>query len=258
MNINKLIKKFFPDGWFHYQNLNDLPDGSTGLPTEGRCWLNFDLDNFLSFSWFVKSNFCHLGLSFGDYDEKIIFKIALPPIALWFVANIKKLNDVIDKYILKENDWYGKSLEVSAHDGAIWWKVFSPNGYWNRSIPKWKNGSFNVIDFILGENKYTNKVIEEKKIDVPMPEGKYPATIKMEMATWKRPRWFAKRLKRANIEMERAIPFPGKGENSWDCGDDACYGMTTPARNMAEAIGKMVEHVLHNRLRRGGPYEWRK
>jgi hypothetical protein len=255
MEINRIIKKFFPNGWFHYQNLNDFPDGSLGPPIEGRCWLNFDLENSLYFSWFVKSNFCHLGLSLGDYDEKIVFKVAFPPIALWFGANIEKLSKLIDKHISK-GDWYAKNTEISIHDGSIWWRLFVRSGYWNKNIPRWRHGNFNVIDFILGENKYTNRVLKEEKIDIPMPEGNYPATIKMEMATWKRPRWFAKRLKRADIEMEKPIPFPGKGENSWDCGDDACYGMTTPARSIGEAIGKMVEHVLDNRLKRGGPYKW--
>ena len=252
------MKKVFEKGWFHYQNLNDRPDGTTGPPTEGRCWLNFNLDESLYFSWCLGRDFCHAGFELGGYEEDVLFKIAFPPVALWFGISNKKLGKLLQDRLSKGEMSNTKNVEISVHDNSIWWEIFTETNYWSNKIPKWKSGNFNIMDFIFGKQEYTNKVIEEKKLDIPMPEGSYPATVKLEVATWDRPRWFAKRVKRVSIDMEKPIPFPGKGENSWDCGDDARHGMTAPAKNMADGIGKMVSSVLNNRLRRGGPYKWEK
>jgi hypothetical protein len=52
--------------------------------------------------------------------------------------------------------------------------------------------------------------------------------------------------------MITPIPHPGKGENSYDCEDDATYSLTTEARNEAEAIGAMVATVMRSRQKYGG------
>jgi hypothetical protein len=46
---------------------------------------------------------------------------------------------------------------------------------------------------------------------------------------WTFPRWFvAKQSDSITISIEgKGIPIPGKGENSWDCGDDAIRGVTS-------------------------------
>lgn len=90
-----------------------------------------------------------------------------------------------------------------------------------------------------------------------MPEHPYPATVRLFESTWKRPRWpFARRMVRAEIEVEGGIPHPGKGENSWDCDDDATYSLTCQARTAEDAVAKLVGSVLRDRRNYGGR-SWR-
>ena len=86
-----------------------------------------------------------------------------------------------------------------------------------------------------------------------MPEGAYKATVEMFWGIWKRPRWVAKKILRANVEIPSGIPKNGKGENSWDCGEDATFGITMPAKNVENAIGKTVESCLRDRKKYGTP-----
>jgi hypothetical protein len=68
-----------------------------------------------------------------------------------------------------------------------------------------------------------------------MPEGKYPAHVKRERRTWKRPRWFTPLVREYwDVDVESGIRVPGKGENSWDCDDDAIFASSFSV-NKAEA-----------------------
>ncbi len=152
-----------------------------------------------------------------------------------------------------------RSVGWSIHDGTAWISLWENDNGWCITDPKWWKFHFSVnpID-LLGRKKYTSEVIEEQTVDVPMPEGTYPAKVQICADKWERPRWrgwpFSETILRAHVDMIKPIPFPGKGENSWDCGDDALHGSCGPARNVEEAIGDMVATVLRNRLRYGGSH----
>ena len=88
---------------------------------------------------------------------------------------------------------------------------------------------------------------------IPMPEGIYHGTAKIELATWKRPLWFAKTQISTSIDCPKGIPFAGKGENSWDCGDDGLFGWGAEGDVVEHAIAHGVEIVLTNRRRYGMP-----
>jgi hypothetical protein len=57
----------------------------------------------------------------------------------------------------------------------------------------------------------------------------------------------------SNPEGRTGLPVPGKGENSYDCDEDAVFGGSIPARNADEACGRIVGSVMHDRARRAGP-----
>ena len=54
------------------------------------------------------------------------------------------------------------------------------------------------------------------------------------------------------MRSEQGLPIPGKGENSWDCGDDAYYSIGTPAATAMEAVEYAADRVLETRRRYGG------
>ena len=93
------------------------------------------------------------------------------------------------------------------------------------------------------------------------PEGTYQAHAVLEELVWSRPRWFKERMTRVDFEIPNGIPHAGKGENSWDCGDDATFGMSTgECKSIPEGIGKLVGSCLQTRIRYGGwgDYEWKR
>lgn len=48
------------------------------------------------------------------------------------------------------------------------------------------------------------------------------------------------------------VPFPGKGENSWDCGEDAIMGAGADEPTPEAAVASVVKSALRNRRRYGG------
>ena len=82
-----------------------------------------------------------------------------------------------------------------------------------------------------------------------MPEGKYPAHVKRERRTWKRPRWFTPLVRGYwDVDVESGIPVPGKGENSWDCDDDAIFASSFSV-NKAETAYMAGKCVAMDALR---------
>lgn len=112
--------------------------------------------------------------------------------------------------------------------------------------------------WIMGRRRYSREVLET---DIPVmvdvgqwDEDRYIGLARRERIEWRQR--FGRRWTRTDyiIEMTQGIPIPGKGENSWDCDDDAIYGFG--AADLDGAIAHIVEQVRKERLRLGG-HEWR-
>ena len=102
-------------------------------------------------------------------------------------------------------------------------------------------------DRLLGRLDCTTTKGEREPVVVPMPEGNYPGWITREVRIWKRKRWPFSEKRRVDfsIDMDVAIPVPGKGENFWDCEDDAIYG--TGGRTVHDAVANMTRDALRQR-----------
>lgn len=113
--------------------------------------------------------------------------------------------------------------------------------------------------FLLGRSEYSKRHIETiERVPVHLPEGIYLATVELFESSWKRPRWpFTKRILRADIEVDGGIAIPGKGENSWDIGDDAVFSQICPAKTAGEAAKSLADSVMRTRQRYGKGYAWR-
>ena len=107
-----------------------------------------------------------------------------------------------------------------------------------------------LLDVFLGRAKYSAVELEKVETSIPMPERSYPCTVTMQRAEWRRPRWpFVRRVLRAEVEIPGGVPHPGKGTESYNCGDDGLYGLTAPAQSVEDAIGMCVANVLDKRRR---------
>lgn len=177
-------------------------------------------------------------LSVGRGNQSLKFQITIPYIfSLWLkIGGILPYGE-------------GRELSVRAHDGSVWLRLWTEPWDGKVHVFHWKR-------FIIGKSTYSETVLEERDILVPMPEKAYQAHAKLTEVTWSYPRWFKTTIKRVSIDIPEGIPHEGKGENSWDCGRDATYGMTCQAKSIALGVGQLVGSVLHDRVRYGGYSDW--
>jgi hypothetical protein len=137
------------------------------------------------------------------------------------------------------------------------WHLWWPDNEWVKGDSKVRKGSVFLEDKLWGKANYVEHVDHESDQVMTLPEGDYPVHVKLFTSTWSRARdpfnWRTKTIKRATVSATAFAPsVPGKGENSWDCEDDATYSITTPAETVEEAIDAYRQSVLRTRERHGG------
>lgn len=221
-----------------------------------RWWLNLSARKTVRVELNWWTNFCHAGISCND--EGWTLRLAFPPVAIWITLQgfpiwrprrTAKIGEV--EYRLVDD----RECEVNIHNWTLHIYPWRKSMEWNSRDPWWVQGiSFDIKRFVLGREECTLEVLEEGiPVLIPMPEGNYHGTVKIEQRTWKRPRWFSTVRKSASLDIPKGIPHAGKGENSWDCGDDGLFGIG--GSTVEEAIGNAVESVLRARRRYGMPSE---
>ena len=154
-------------------------------------------------------------------------------------------------YLLVGHDSMGTHYSTHGKGGAI--------GRWLREIKRNKQIVLFRGDWILGHPRHSMEVLEEN-IPVTVEVGQwagdsYAGTAKHTRRKWKR-RFTMKVSDGYEIEMHQGIPFPGKGENSWDCGDDAYYGFGV--ETIEQAVATIVAETIKRRGKNWRPEEVRK
>jgi hypothetical protein len=261
--IQKFLEKFGETKageWrfhFHSQNLNEDRRGNPkGFPFEGRCWLRLNgvKQATISLEWALRTSAAHASVNVDPGESKILLSWALPPVSLYLGFE----SWLLLKSILKNIKGYeDRELGISFHDWTLWWNVWHPSTSWHSKTPKWRSGNFSFKDFTLGKRTYREEPYEIRDVVIPMPEGSYKAKATLYNAIRGFERIpFERDCLTVKIDMERPIPFSGKGENSWDCGEDGIYGHTGQARTIEEGIAHVVQSVLETRKKRGDPAKW--
>lgn len=128
--------------------------------------------------------------------------------------------------------------------GKRWWQRWFNDIRRNQQVTLFRG------DWVLGMPRHSLEVLESG-IPVTVNVGQWPGdsytgTATHTRRTWKR-RFSTKVSDGYEIEMQQGIPFPGKGENSWDCGDDAYFGFGGPT--IESATERIIADV---KRRRGG------
>lgn len=208
----------------------------------GRFWLHFGLRTSLN-------------LEFTRLDPRLSFDINEERLGFCFlgfhchleswpiVSKLEKLQGQFSFYWFEDGLWF----ELWRH----------PMGDYYHADPWWKKMyHFNALDFVFGKAEHSKRHIATYEVLIPFYEGSYPAQVELTEATWKRPRAKARRVRLADIKVENPPKFPGKGENSWDQGDDGIWRMSCHAKSVSEAIGKYIEATLQNRFKRGSRDGW--
>lgn len=213
---------------------------------------------------------CGVSLTFdpsGDHD--IDFSLKLPLLASVYGGIRHPLARLATDFITEALPtdmgmrFSACTFDLSVFDTALWWKFgVDPMG-WTTTRSKWRDGSWHP----LGHNcQQTCEIVAEAVIlAFPMPEDVYFGKMTIERVTYgwdKLPRVFDKMLYRADVVMleDEQIPHPGKGENSWDCGEDALFSSSFPLPHnefdpqamVNYAVGEVITKQCQLRDRRGG------
>jgi hypothetical protein len=245
---------------WHWQNLNDgIPPKRGGAFRHGRAWFDFTRGG-ARVEWHVSLRpDVALTITEGEEQQRgLQLHIAFFVFSVWLTL-------IGFRWLPLGAGKYHEAERTTGFDlGGQFWRA-----YWrcNDDSVEYRDGkricaygrywSVFLLDALFGHHKHSRRVLETVETMVPMPERAYPCTVKLELAEWKRPRWpFARRLRTADVDIPQGVPHPGKGENSWDCGEDATYGLSCPASTVEEAVAAVVETVLKSRRRYGG-VNWR-
>jgi hypothetical protein len=197
-----------------------------------------------------------LNATFGD-DHDVSGHLKLPVLGAFYWH----INGIFSPS-LKRRLPEGREISLKFYEEYLWINLWAmdPSEHWGKDENRfrWQRITWDWKRTLMGRMEYKLEQIGEPQVIViPMPEGTYPATMQIERQTWRRTRWPWKKVRvSADIDLGRGIPVPGKGENSWDCGEDAICGMGS-GPSVAEAVSTVVKRVLETRERYGGSSDWR-
>lgn len=246
---------------WHWINENRVDDKVIGSGFwAGRGWLYLNEDGghqqkTIHVEWYFGKHARHTGIEVStDFvnERELTFHIGL-----WHFFNfyLSLAHPIFPSWSYQHGD---RQIGLRVFDGALWIDLWRNDDVWDNR--NWRTHPIVIhpMDLLFGRTRHTQQSLSITDISITLPEGAYPGTVELYLSMWKRPRWpFVKCIKRANIEMEKPIPVPGKGENSWDIDDDAIMSVTCPANTVEEAIAHVVESALRTRRRHGGSLDWK-
>jgi hypothetical protein len=266
MAINLDFLRRWIGTYFHWQNLNtdknDRPKGS--ILRNGRAWFKpsgyGSFGHFsLEFEWVFGGWFrwfgAHVGLFAGESNRDINVGVGLGFCAFYLILHYI----LPSRFGYPRHNWKHETGITIAHDGGSHGPYVSIRLHhsgadcWECGWQGWLK-FWHPLDTLLGKPKYESKPLFTEHTHLSLPEGAYPVTVTLAEDSWKRPRWPRPHVvKRAEIDCPIGIPKPGKGENDWDCGEDATFGLICSASTVDEALGKLHASVMRDREYYGGP-----
>lgn len=160
-------------------------------------------------------------------------------------------------------DYDSRCFEFNVSAERFLWEFWAREHASSRSDPWWMSQYVTWRRLFFGNEKVDHEVIDTGTCVVPMPEKNYPATWEITHYTRAHPKLLGRARDlilgprnnyRVKVEPGAPIPVPGKGENSWDCGDDAMYSTSIGGRDVEKCIAAVVEGALNTRRRHGGQH----
>lgn len=211
----------------------------------------------------------------GDSDDNGLLSLGLGFFSVWLTFPLP------ERFLLKRKciaTWDG-GREFYLTDGRRYGFYFYEWAFvwsWHAKVdessardPWWMRQYIHIDDLFLGRSHCLTR-------DVLKVEGVWfklgGKEFKMDSIAWEENKRFRAHIPfslwhqkyyRAEIKIENPPLYSGKGENSWDCGDDGSYGLSwywegpSPRwDNKAEiipiAVEKYVKNVLHSAKKYGG------
>ncbi len=140
--------------WWHWQNLNERKDGTTGSAfRNGRCWWHFP-DGTVGLEWSLGKPRFHIGFDIHDYD--LTFAFSIPLVSLYLSIESRKW---LARLQPQEMSKYtnppmllpvGRECAISIYDGTLRINPWSKKNEWAKADPWWIKGvswNFNPFDW---------------------------------------------------------------------------------------------------------------
>lgn len=163
----------------------------------------------------------------------------------------------------------GREYGFYFYDWAFVWSWANRPFESNSSDPWWMRQYIHLDDLILGKReRLESKILDIENIWFRVGDKEF----KMDSIVWEKNRAFRRHIPFSlyhktwySVDMKIKDPpmYSGKGENSWDCGDDGSYGLSGPWKftppswlskeeSSKQAIQYYVEHIMKSAKRYGG------
>lgn len=251
---------------WHWQNLDSdlrIPDqspsmGPLALPDirhEGRAWFYWYVRASdrkplkIEVDWAFGKAVWSSGVSYSRTNRgTVTLHAAIRPVASVYL---------IFKHLWpRRTDQQSRTYSIALVEDSLHYDLGKPGSDddWHSNDPlNWMRGIIHPVDLIFGRPVHDKQEVGPKvQAIASFPEGDYPLLLQREIRTWKRPRWpFTMTHRYVDIEAVRAAESQGKGENSWDCGPDAIWGMSSPGHSYEDAVAAYVKATLRDRAKRG-------
>lgn len=148
-----------------------------------------------------------------------------------------------------------REISFSFHGGSFWWNFWVSEEWssWTKN-KTWKKGCWHIVDRIKGKRKYEKYELERSQYVLPFFEGNYNVEVIKTQRIDKWPRWPTLKMISWEVRagyykdgtfIEKPIPVEGKGENSYDCDEDATYSISFPGHPYKKDIKTPYEAALY-------------
>lgn len=157
--------------------------------------------------------------------------------------------------------WYPKNYDekefsLQIHGGSFWWNFWISEEWSSYSKNKtWRKGCFHFVDKIKGKHKYEKKSEHVDQFLLPFVEGIYNVEITKYARTDSYSHWPTKKMTTFEVKAgyydekgnwkDKPVPVEGKGENSWDCDEDATYAMSFPGEPYKKDLKSTYDAALY-------------
>lgn len=188
-----------------------------------------------------------LGFHFGTSDMNGDFSLS---VGLWFASVYTHFGG----YKSRKNRelslcYYPDAEGIGGDFGYFSWRVWTDPHSWRSSTPRWREGMWHIAESVFGQHRYSDELLgDTQTATVKMPEASYTVKCTPKRSMWTWPRFKKPMVKNyMEVEAESGIPVPGKGENSWDCGDDAIFSTAFETDSVEEAARLFGERAMQRR-----------
>lgn len=165
-----------------------------------------------------------------------------------------------------------RELSISIHGGCLWWDFWVSENWSSYTKNKtWRKGNIDFRRLIMGKHKCEWKEIERRQFMLPFLEGNYNVEVikSYRFDIWQR--WPMKKTISYEVIagyyengefIAKPVPVEGKGENSWDCDEDAtysCYFPGPPYRKENKTCFDAALYFWHSMMKsreRYGSAQW--